>query len=530
MALTNQQVQQVFLAIAGRPAEGSAAAWGASALSVSALANMVVDIRKGADFANSKETFVENLYTQLLGRASDTEGKEFWLEALNNGASYGDVLAQFINAVLAQPSSADLYTLQNKLSIAEKISAQVNTFQGGAAAEATLKALMEGVNANTTIDSIQDSVAAFKAQNVDVTSVTLNQNAEEEVKGSEEHATSYNATLDYNKDGSDFKLTGSNSFNDSVKLSIKGEKENGTASVDLGSIGLDRVASIDVSVDTKVDSIVATAGGKLSTLTISGKSADVITVKGAATVKTGAGIDNINVSAAVGKTVTVDGGAGKDTVVLGTATTNDFTKLSLTSVEALSGKGTLSYATLNRSKFELANNTELAVKAESGIDLGKVTAAEGATSAKIAINGVKSGTVKLSANDAGIAETITTGLIKAGSKLTINNLKSTEDVLVLKDAGLNFAGAWQASVTASSSTLLKLDDISKSAIEKNADVLKLNSGEATTIFAQDKDSGQINVYNIAVATVSGSKVATATQTLTLVGLPTDVVSGDITIA
>ena len=101
MALTNQQVQQVFLAITGRPAEGSAVAWGANSLSVAALANAVVDIRKGADFTNSKEAFVENLYSQLLGRPSDAEGKEFWLKALNDGASYGDVLSQFINAILA---------------------------------------------------------------------------------------------------------------------------------------------------------------------------------------------------------------------------------------------------------------------------------------------------------------------------------------------------------------------------------------------------------------------------------------------
>ena len=145
MALTNQQVQQVFLAIAGRPAEGSAVTWGANSLSVAALANAVVDIRKGTDFANSKETFVENLYQNLLGRASDAEGKEFWLKALNDGASYGDVLAQFINAVLAQSQTADLYTIQNKLNIAEQISAQVPSFTG-ANAESTLKDLMATVD------------------------------------------------------------------------------------------------------------------------------------------------------------------------------------------------------------------------------------------------------------------------------------------------------------------------------------------------------------------------------------------------
>ena len=107
MALTNQQVQQVFLAITGRPAEGSAVAWGANSLSVAALANAVVDIRKGADFANSKETFVENLYSQLLGRPSDAEGKAFWLSVAGATPNRADVVSQFIAAVQAQEGTAD---------------------------------------------------------------------------------------------------------------------------------------------------------------------------------------------------------------------------------------------------------------------------------------------------------------------------------------------------------------------------------------------------------------------------------------
>ena len=107
MALTNQQVQQVFLAIAGRPAEGSAVTWGANSLSIAALANAVVDIRKGADFANSKETFVENLYSQLLGRASDAEGKAFWLSVAGATPNRADVVSQFIAAVQSQEGTAD---------------------------------------------------------------------------------------------------------------------------------------------------------------------------------------------------------------------------------------------------------------------------------------------------------------------------------------------------------------------------------------------------------------------------------------
>ena len=157
MALTNQQVQQVFLAITGRPAEGQAVTWGANSLSIAALANSVIDIRKGADFTNNKETFIENLYKNLLGRASDAEGKEFWLKVLNDGASYGDVVAQFINAVLVQNQTADLYTLENKLGVAEQISAQIPSFTGS---EANLVQIMSNVTADTTIEDLSNDTIA----------------------------------------------------------------------------------------------------------------------------------------------------------------------------------------------------------------------------------------------------------------------------------------------------------------------------------------------------------------------------------
>ena len=76
MALTNQQVQAAYLAITGRPAEGSAVTWAsASFADVASLVSSIIDIRKGGDFSNNKETFVENLYQNLLGRASDERVK-----------------------------------------------------------------------------------------------------------------------------------------------------------------------------------------------------------------------------------------------------------------------------------------------------------------------------------------------------------------------------------------------------------------------------------------------------------------------
>ena len=112
MALTTTQVNQAFLATLGRPAEGSAATWG-STLSLDALLDGIFIAE------NTDGDFVEYLYQNILGRASDAEGKAFWNSLLAT-TSKEEVLAQFKAAVIAagkaDPSNADYQSLiaQNK--------------------------------------------------------------------------------------------------------------------------------------------------------------------------------------------------------------------------------------------------------------------------------------------------------------------------------------------------------------------------------------------------------------------------------
>ena len=558
MALTNQQVQQVFLAIAGRPAEGSAVTWGANSLSIAALANAVVDIRKGADFANSKETFVENLYQNLLGRASDAEGKEFWLKALNDGASYGDVLAQFINAVLAQSQTADLYTIQNKLNIAEQISAKVATFQGGAAAEAQLKDIMNNVKENTTLDNIQDDLNTFQGQHSNVTNVTVKQGAEEATKGSEEFATNYTATLDYSKDG-EIQIEGSTNYGDTLNLKVKGSDDTDKFTLS----GVSNVSTINLDLSDakiKTSEISTDSVSGLKNLTIKGASEDNVTVntKGvtvntgagvdeikvevASTIKAGAGNDTINVSAS-GTTISVDGGAGTDTVNLsGTDNTADFKKLSLTSVEILSGKGELSYATLNGKSFKLADDaTELSVSAKdkSGINLSSFKMNGDATGGNIAINEVSKGTIKLSATDAGINETIK---LAAGAaqqeKITFTNFvggTSTGDQLNISAIKGSF-GVTESSWTDASGTISAgkayWAELDKNASEiKDSDVKSLFSdssgGSDLTAGVAIKAKDGVVLYKVFDASAASNDMI-AEKILLLSGL-TDVVSGDLTL-
>ncbi|MDD0855907.1 DUF4214 domain-containing protein [Campylobacter magnus] len=404
MALTNQQVQQVFLAITGRPAEGSAVTWGANSLSVAALANAVVDIRKGADFTNSKEAFVENLYSQLLGRPSDAEGKEFWLNALNNGASYGDVLAQFVNAVLVQPSSRDLYTLQNKLSIAEKISAQVNTFQGGAAAEQSLKDIMTNVDANTTAETADSLISDFKAQNVDITNVTVKPGAEEATKGSDEHATVFNASITLGGDA--ISIEGSSSFADTLNLSVKGVKDEQTELNNIGTVNGIKTLNITTGSNVKtVDLTTSTDIGGAKDLTIKGSAKSNIEVDSSMnSVTTGTASDYINISGA-SNAVTVNGGAGIDTVEIG----DNSAKATLVSIEKIAGTGNLSVAQLNGKTYTLGHKDDAIDKhavitidkvGSSGLNLSNLKLTDGTTTPNsFNLNGVKGGTIKLIKTD-----------------------------------------------------------------------------------------------------------------------------------
>ena len=117
MALTTTQVNQAFLATLGRPAEGSAATWGSTSLSLDALLDSIFIAE------NTDGDFVEYLYQNILGRASDAEGKAFWNSLLAT-TSKEAVLAQFKAAVIAagqaDPSNADYqsFIAQNKAFVA----------------------------------------------------------------------------------------------------------------------------------------------------------------------------------------------------------------------------------------------------------------------------------------------------------------------------------------------------------------------------------------------------------------------------
>ena len=515
MALTNQQVQQVFLAIAGRPAEGSAVTWGANSLSIAALANSVIDIRKGADFANSKETFVENLYQNLLGRASDAEGKEFWLKALNDGASYGDVLAQFINAVLAQPSSADLYTLQNKVSIAEQISAKIANFQGGKDAEAQLKTLMDGVTSSTTFEDEAENVNTFVGQYTTVASKTVKQSDEEAASGSETSATTFNATYTIGADG-EIKIEGSTDYHDNLNLKVKGTADN----QELTSIGYIKNVCGNINIDmndsnaAKATLTTSTLGGA-SKLNITGNSVDKITVdNGISSVNTGAGNDAITLDSTKKITTTVDGGAGTDAVILTNANSAGVT---LKNVEILAGTGKVSKEALTSVKQLGSDDAEtyganastanitVTKLGTSGINLSNLKAGENVTTAKISLQDVKGGTITLSkTEDNEIEETVK--LDAKAASVKINNIHTGDKVdfnNVVGTGALTQGQVAKAVTLAASGTALTTETARVNFIDAGKDVSSVKA--AYDFIMNGATTGGVAANEVAVVAFNNGK-------------------------
>nr|WP_321432763.1 DUF4214 domain-containing protein [uncultured Campylobacter sp.] len=217
MALTTTQVNAAYVALLGRAAEGGAANWAAGSLTEEALAQTILSIddsykndveRKAtnADFVNAlytellgktgdaegktfwinalnsglsreqvkwqfinaakannenlsafyadNELFVNTVYSNLLGRGADSDGLKFWADALNNGASKASVIANIITAIQAQPTSEDFKTFSAKMAVANTISEKFSGFKAGLNADQKQAALdtMKQIIQSTTAD------------------------------------------------------------------------------------------------------------------------------------------------------------------------------------------------------------------------------------------------------------------------------------------------------------------------------------------------------------------------------------------
>lgn len=470
MALTNQQVQQAYLAVIGRPAEGDAVTWASvAALDVASLVNLITATRNNTDFNKNNTTFVENLYMNLLGREGDEEGIKFWSDALAAGTTYGDLVMKFSSAALS--TTEDMYTLQNKLAVAEQISTKIKTFTPGIASEAKLKSMMSVVDAETSIDDIQEDINSFIGQYVNGKKTTVKPGAEEPTKGSDEYAQTYNATIKLGEEKGGINIEGSTTYNDTLNLTVKGTAENGTLTgSDIGSISNLYAINLNLRDSRIKESTLNTkdlAGA--AEVVIKGKSNDTFTVDSAmTTLDTGDGDDTINVNNNV---ETLKAGNGNDTIIASNA--------KVTTLDAGNGDD----------KITVTKSTISTLNAGNGNDI--ITLGDGAKVSKLnAGNGDDTISVSSKAN-------VANATIDGGAGT--NSLKLTDGKVDLTKTTLTNISAISGEGKLKASQL--------NGIALNLGTERLNAaGESTGTYdaaklevAADKASGAIDLTKVAVA-------------------------------
>lgn len=470
MALTNQQVQQAYLAVIGRPAEGDAVAWASvAAPNVASLVNLIAATRNNTDFNKNNTTFVENLYMNLLGREGDEEGIKFWSDALTAGTSFGDLVMQFSSAALS--TTEDMYTLQNKLAVAEQISTKIKTFTAGVASEAKLKSMMSVVDAETSIDDIQEDINSFIGQYVNGKKTTVKPGAQEPTKGSDEYAQTYNATIKLGAEEGGVNIEGSTTYNDTLNLTVKGTAENGTLTgSDIGSISNLYAINLNLRDSRIKESTLNTkdlAGA--AEVVIKGKSNDTFTVDSAmTTLDTGDGDDTINVNNNVD---TLKAGNGNDTIIASNA--------KVTTLDAGNGDD----------KITVTKSTISTLNAGNGNDI--ITLGDGAKVSKLnAGNGDDTISVSSKAN-------VANATIDGGAGT--NSLKLTDGKVDLTKTTLTNISA------ISGEGKLKASQLNGIALNLGTERLDA-AGESTGTYdaaklevAADKASGAIDLTKVAVA-------------------------------
>lgn len=470
MALTNQQVQQAYLAVIGRPAEGDAVAWASvAAPNVASLVNLIAATRNNTDFNKNNTTFVENLYMNLLGREGDEEGIKFWSDALTAGTSFGDLVMQFSSAALS--TTEDMYTLQNKLAVAEQISTKIKTFTAGVASEAKLKSMMSVVDAETSIDDIQEDINSFVGQYVNGKKTTVKPGADEPTKGSDEYAQTYNATIKLGEEKGGVNIEGSTTYNDTLNLTVKGTAENGTLTgSDIGSISNLYAINLNLRDSRIKESTLNTkdlAGA--AEVVIKGKSNDTFTVDSAmTTLDTGDGDDTINVNSDV---ETLKAGNGNDTIIASNA--------KVTTLDAGNGDD----------KITVTKSTISTLNAGNGNDI--ITLGDGAKVSKLnAGNGDDTISVSSKAN-------VANATIDGGAGT--NSLKLTDGKVDLTKTTLTNISA------ISGEGKLKASQLNGIALNLGTEKLDV-AGESTGTYdaaklevAADKASGAIDLTKVAVA-------------------------------
>ena len=152
-------VQQLYIGYLGRAADKAGLDFWTNAVStgVSTLASVATGFTLSTEYKAAfggltNDALVEKVYTSVLGRASDTAGKAFWVDALAKGTVTSDKLvATFIGAL----SAPDQTIINNKTFVAQTYTDTVGTNYNAAAGVSVIA----GVNG--TVASVNTAIASI---------------------------------------------------------------------------------------------------------------------------------------------------------------------------------------------------------------------------------------------------------------------------------------------------------------------------------------------------------------------------------
>lgn len=197
-------VQQLYIGYLGRAADKAgldfwtnAVATGVSTLESVATGFTLSNEYKAAFGGLTNDALVEKVYTSVLGRASDTAGKAFWVDALAKGTVTADKLvATFIGAL----SAPDQTIINNKTFVAQTYTDTVGA-EYNATAGASVIAGVDGSAASVTaaLANISNGTLTGLVPGVALINALAVANADKVAYGVT--AAASNSTFDANKDG-----------------------------------------------------------------------------------------------------------------------------------------------------------------------------------------------------------------------------------------------------------------------------------------------------------------------------------------
>lgn len=265
--------------------------------------------------------FVAAIYQNVLGREADAEGFAFWTNALATGQVTKANAAASITAAALKLEGEDAQTVQNKLAVATAFTDSLDTpskfnAYAGEDAAAAARGLLQGVNADTNVDSYQTVIDTTIDSIVNVSvpgqNFVLTANIDNFI-GTAGNDT-FAATITKDAAGNVSNPIGALDIIDGGAgrdtLSIADTSTAAADSFSLSNMTIRNIENMNLSTSGSLNADISNTGVTSATLAAAGTGASTVTA---------AGTTDVNVTVAAGVNATVNG--GKAVVVNTSATT-----------------------------------------------------------------------------------------------------------------------------------------------------------------------------------------------------------------